>query len=428
MGLQLAKKVVWFALLGCTTLLACALAYYFGLEAGRTGRAVELQSVSVSTVGNAAFPEAETSPTAGFQRDEALRQQFQVFWDAWEVVADGFYGELPAPQERMYGAIKGMVASLGDEHSTFLTPREAAVLSSDDTGRFEGIGATVRIDEKLRQPRIAELVAGQPAVRAGLAVGDVIVAVDGASTGGLSVLDVVSMIRGPQGSVVRLTVRRDAVDTPEPFVVTVTRAEIELPVITTEMLDGGIAYLRLAEFNSIAPQKLRAGLESLLAQQPRGLILDLRGNPGGYLHISVEVASEFVGTGRIASEKTKDGAETIFEAKPGGLATAPSLPLAVLIDGGSASAAEIVAAAVRDSGRGVLIGETSFGKSSVQIARDMSDGSQVHVTVARWFSPDGYSIEDGLTPDIEVDMAAGDVAAGRDPQRDRAVQYLLEAR
>jgi len=411
----------------CSILAAIILAYCLGFGCGLAYQSQTPGLVSAAPETIDLFQQVETRHAAGFHADETLDEQFRVFWEAWDLVDDDFYGDLPAQRERIYGAIKGMVASLGDEHTLFLTPQEAAILSSADSGRFVGIGATVQIDEQIGYPRITQLFAGQPASRAGLLAGDVILAIDDVSTHAMSILDVVSLIRGPKNSMVQLTIQRQGDGAPESSVVPVMRQEIEIPVVETEMFEGGVAYLRLAEFNSVASKRLTAGLESLLERKPKGLILDLRGNPGGYLHVAVDVASQFVPSGKIVTEKSRDGSENTFEVKPGGLATSPALPLAVLIDAGSASATEIVAAAIRDSGRGILIGETSFGKSSVQMPHELSDGSELRVTVARWFAPNGYALEDGLSPEIAVTATVEDLEAHRDPQKDWAVEYLMES-
>jgi carboxyl-terminal processing protease len=238
----------------------------------------------------------------------------------------------------------------------------------------------------------------------------------------MSVFEAVALIRGPAGSVARLTVRRQGIE--EPFVVEVVRQRIEMRVVESEILDDDIAYLKLTEFNAQATSKLKAGLQSLLAQEPSGLIFDLRDNPGGYLNVSVEIGSQFVGEGPILIERLKDDQERDYPAQGGGLAT-DGLPLVVLVNGGTASASEIVAGAIQDAGRGILIGEQTLGKGSVQLSHYLSDGSELRVTYARWFTPNGRAIhEEGLAPDIQVDRTEEDVEAGRDPQLQRAIEYL----
>jgi carboxyl-terminal processing protease len=190
------------------------------------------------------------------------------------------------------------------------------------------------------------------------------------------------------------------------------------------MLDQGIAYLAVYDCNALAPRGVREGLEALLKSNPLGLILDLRGNPGGYLQVAKEVADEFIDEGLLLIERDSSGRETLHRASRGGRATA--IPLAVLVDAGSASAAEIIAGAIQDNGRGVLVGTTTFGKGSVQVTERLSDGSALQVTIRRWYTPSDRLIEgQGLVPELEVNISEDDILAGRDPQLDRAVTYLL---
>jgi carboxyl-terminal processing protease len=224
---------------------------------------------------------------------------------------------------------------------------------------------------------------------------------------------------------VRLLVEREGLD--EPIEVQVRRAHIEMPTVESEMLEDGIAYLRLNEFGQTATSEVKEALRSLSSEDPRGLILDLRGNPGGYLSTAVEVTSQFVGQGPILIEEQRDGTKNPYPAIGGGLAL--DIPLVVLIDGGSASASEIAAGAIQDTERGVLVGTQTLGKGSVQLVNTLTDGSQLRVTTAVWFTPNGRAIHGtGLKPDIEVEIAEEDLEAGRDPQLDRAIQYLLEGR
>ena len=356
---------------------------------------------------------------------QSLDEKFKIFWEVWDLIERDFYGPLPDDQERVYSAIRGMISSLGDEHTAFLTPEQTAIVTSDDSGSFEGIGASIRLDESISHPRITEIFEEQPAAEAGLLSGDIILAIDDTTTKDMTVLEAISLIRGPKGSTVHLTIQRESESNLDSFVVPVVREKIDIPIIEAEILEGNVAYLRLTDFNIMATEKLQEALKGLLEHNPRGLVFDLRGNPGGFLHVAVEIGSQFVPAGNIVTEKTKDGTEDVFEVCPGGLATDSSLPLVVLINQGTASAAEIVAAAIQDSGRGILLGDQTFGKSSVQVPHGLSDGSELRVTIARWFAPSGNTIEEGLTPDIEVEMTVEDIEAGQDTQKKRAVEYIL---
>ncbi|MCK4451184.1 MAG: S41 family peptidase, partial [Anaerolineae bacterium] len=290
----------------------------------------------------------------------------------------------------------------------------------DMSGAFDGIGAVVNMNND-GQLEIIRTFEDKPAARAGLEPGDIVLAVGDTAIEKMSIFEAVALIRGPAGSVARLTIKRQGVE--EPFIVEVVRQKIEMPIVESRMLDDDIAYLKLAEFNAQAASKLKADLQSLLAEEPRGLILDLRDNPGGFLNVSVEIGSQFVGEGSILVEKLKDGQHRDYPAQSGGLAT--DIPLVVLVNGGTASASEIVAGAIQDAGRGILIGEQTLGKGSVQLSHYLSDGSELRVTIARWFTPNGRAIhEEGLAPDIQVDMTEEDIEAGRDPQLQRSIEYL----
>ncbi len=346
---------------------------------------------------------------------------FSVFWEAWDILEREFYGEIPSPQERMYSAIRGVISSLGDPYTAFLDPKQAALARQDVTGSFEGIGAVV--DMKEGRLVIVEVIEGQPAEKAGLKSGDVILKVDDKPIENMTLLEAVLLIRGPRGTPVKLTVYREGLE--EPFEVTIIRQRIEIPTLSYRMLEGGIAYIKLREFNEIAPRKLKEALRELMPQKPRGIILDLRGNPGGLLSAAVEVASQFVDKSPILIERLKSGEQKLFKAIPGGLATDPSVPLVVLVNGASASASEIVAGAIRDHGRGILMGEKTLGKGSVQQPFTLKDNSELRVTIARWFTPSGRAIHgEGLAPDIEV--KAGE--EGKDIQLEKAVEYLLSLR
>lgn len=412
---NLSQRVLWSILVA----VIIGLTYGLGFEMGSSWRQDAFHA-------RAAFYIDESSDTIlpyplSAESDD---EEFKIFWEAWNIVDRDFYGTLPDRQERTYGAIRGMIGSLGDEHTMFLTPQQAAVITTDDSGSFEGIGASIRLDPEIGYPRIVYTFEGQPAAQVGLLPEDVILGIDGKSTENLTIFEVISLIRGPERSTVQLTIRRESTDDSKPFVVAVVRGKIDIPVIETEILPNNIAFIRLADFNNTAAKKFRDALKQILAQEPKALIVDLRGNPGGFLHIAVDIGSQFIEKGTIVIEKTKDGTENIFEAQAGGLAIDSSLPLVALIDQGTVSAAEIVAAAIHDTGRGVLVGMPTFGKTSVQMPNTLSDGSELRVTVAQWFSPNGNLIESGLKPDIEVEMTLDDIKSGHDPQKERAVEYL----
>ncbi len=372
-----------------------------------------------ATTGGAA---EAVSPTPTAEPDLVLDNN--LFDEAMNLLEDQFYGDLPAEEDLTYNAIRGVVDRLGDRNTTFVDPETAALFDSDMEGHFEGIGARVNLAEG-GGISLEYLFPEQPAEKAGLRVGDVILKVDGEDVTKLDLTEAISKIRGPGGSEVVLTIVRDA---GEPYDVKLTRARIEIPVVEAEtMADGQVEYIALSEFSSVAPQRLATAVNKAVAKNPRGIILDLRGNPGGLLDASVRIGSYFVPEGNIVLERTKDGEQRDYERR--GRYLLGRTPLVVLVDGGSASASEIVAGAIQDAGTGILIGEKTYGKGSVQLPNTLSDGSQLRVTIAHWFTPKDRGIHElGLEPDIAVEMTAEDREADRDPQLDRAVEYLLEGK
>jgi len=317
-----------------------------------------------------------------------------------------------------------MLGTLNDDYTAFIEPKVASILEEDASGEFEGIGAFVDLDDAGRV-RIVDTFKNGPAEQAGLQAEDRVIAVDGESIIGDTLYEAIGLIRGPAGSDVMLTVEREG--TPEPFEVTVTRARLDIPIVEAEMRDDGIGYIRLYEFSATAREVLEKNLEDLLDQNPDGIVLDLRQNPGGWLDQAIDVADLFLDDRLIAVERFSDGRERQFEADAGDVAE--DVPLVVLVDGGSASASEIVAGALQDQDRAILVGTTTFGKGSVQRPFKLSDGSELRVTIARWFTPDDQPIHNhGLTPDIEVPWPQEDREQNPDTdiQLERAVEYLIE--
>ena len=403
--------------------LAGAVILALGFASGATAMWFAAGRPGLSGSGSSGESVASTEPV----EPEMTREEANTLLDEiWDIVEDEYVDPDELETTQLYrGAAAGLVAAVGDPHTVYVEPVTATVLEEDLQGTFEGIGATVKLEDGL--VIIGRPLPNSPAEAAGLQPGDVILEVDGASLEGLGLYDAVGLIRGPKGTVVRLLVQREGVE--EPFIVPVTRDRVESPVIASEMLEGGIAYLQLADFNAQVPRLLRDELRELVRQNPRGIILDLRGNPGGYLHVGVQVASEFLAYNSVVlHEIRRDAAEPVDHlASRGGLAT--DLPLVVLVNGGSASASEIVAGAIRDNQRGVLIGTPTYGKGSVQSTHTLPDGSGLRVTISRWQLPGGDQLDGtGIEPDIMVDLTTEDWTEGRDPQRDRAVEYLLEGR
>lgn len=344
---------------------------------------------------------------------------FDIFYEAWQLVEQQYDGDIPLNEDVLYSAIEGSMDTLDDEYTRFIRPDIAARLREDAGGAVEGIGAFVRETEE-GFFEIVRPIPGQPAEKAGLLPGDIVIEVDGQSMEGVSFDEVIMLVRGPRGTDVTLTIAREGEE--EPLEFTITRVRFEIPTVEYEMLENNIGYVHLQEFNQTATEKMTAALEDLFAQGATAIIFDLRDNPGGFLNQSVMVADMFLPEGVVLFERNRNGLDETFTSDDGDLAE--SIPLVVLVNGGSASASEIVAGAIRDNGRAILIGETSFGKGSVQQVHELSDGSELRVTIARWYTPANNTIDKtGIAPDIEVPMAFD---AEEDIQLDRAIEYLLE--
>ncbi len=373
------------------------------------------------------LPWIETTPPLELGPGEAptteLESLFNPFWEAWDIVHEDFVSQPLDDLELMRGAIRGMIDALGDPHSSYMDPDQYLQSNMPLEGEYEGIGAWVDPDGEYLV--IIAPMPGSPAEEAGLEPGDQVIAIDGEDMTGLDGSLVIRRILGPAGTTVRLTILREG--ELQPFDVDIVRASITIPSLESRMLEGNIAYVHLFNFGARATMDLRQALRDLLAEDPIGLIFDLRGNGGGYLSTSIDVASEFIAEGVIAIERFGDETEQIYEANGDGLAT--DIPLIVLIDGGSASGSEIVAGAIQDHDRGLLVGETSFGKGSVQNWTPLSnEHGAVRVTIALWFTPDGRLIhQTGLDPDVEVLFTEEDFENNRDPQLDEAIRLLLEA-
>jgi carboxyl-terminal processing protease len=262
----------------------------------------------------------------------------------------------------------------------------------------------------------------QPAARAGVQPGDLVIAVDGQPVAGMTVDEIISLVRGPRGTSVTLTLVRQELT--EPFDVTIVRDLIEIPIVESAMLENSIAYLRLTSFSRNAESQLLLAMEELMAQSPQALIFDLRDNPGGYLDQAIAVSDLFLESGVILYERNNAGMDEVYSARAG--ERLEQIPLVVLVNAGSASASEIVAGAIQDNGRAILIGETTFGKGSVQQTHTLSDNSELRVTIARWYTPNNKSIsEEGIAPNIEVLPSPLDIGGPEDTQLQRAIQYFV---
>ncbi|MCG2686134.1 S41 family peptidase [Candidatus Parcubacteria bacterium] len=343
---------------------------------------------------------------------------FSIFWEVLDLLEAKYLHQPLDPQVLLHGAISGLTNSLEDPYTAFLPPPQNEMLTQSLNGEYEGIGAELGIRE-MRLIIIAPLD-GSPAEEAGVEAGDWIGAIEGESTTGLSLTEAVSKIRGRAGTTSTLTLKRGEED---PFDIEIERAKITIESVKFEDLGEGVGYLRLSRFGEKTGEEWSGAVSEMIKAIPglRAVILDVRSNPGGFLNGSVFIASEFLSSGTIVSEEFGDGSRQTFSVSRRGSLT--EVPVVVLINKGSASASEIVAAALHENKDARLVGATSFGKGTIQDARDLPDGSGIHITVAKWLTPrDNWIHEKGLTPDFEVEYTREDFEAGRDPQLDKALE------
>ena len=372
-----------------------------------------------------------TSSSGCAAPDEA----FAAFCEAYDRLQDEYVDDLD-PEKLAEGAIRGMFQyGVEDPYSGYMPPEQYQQALGDLSGSFGGIGAEMAMtntedpadlaactafNDICRLVVVAPL-ADTPAERAGIQSGDHVLAVDGESVEGSTVNDQVTKIRGEPGTDVTLTIQRDD---GEPFDVTITRDEIILQEVETRMIDDHIGYIALNGFSAPASEQFAAGLAELLDQGADQIVFDLRDNPGGYIDAAQQIASQFLADGLIFTQESADDNVRPYEVVGGGLATDPDLPLVVLINGGSASASEIVAAALQERGRATLVGEPSFGKNTVQVWGRLENDGGVRITISRWFTPEHNSVApDGIQPDIDAARTA-ETPPEDDPILDAALAYL----
>ncbi|MCU0679634.1 MAG: S41 family peptidase [Planctomycetes bacterium] len=347
---------------------------------------------------------------------------FDLFWEVWDVLKENYVDRQELADKKLfYGALKGLVSAAGDPYTVFMEPPVAQEFAADLAGTFEGIGAEIGMKNEIIT--VIAPLPDMPAEKAGLKAGDNVYAIDGESTMGLSVDEAVSRIRGPKGTVVTLSIARPGESGLKD--IAITRNTILVKSVRAEYrAEDNIYSIRITNFNEDTENLFNQAVKEIIEKNPRGIIVDMRNNPGGFLDTAIELASEWVDDGVIVTEKYSEEKKTEHLAR--GRARLQSFPTVVLVNQGSASASEIVAGALQDGEKATIVGMTTFGKGSVQTLTDLSDGSSVKITVAKWLTPDGRSINDeGIAPDVEIDLTAEDYNTGRDPQLDAAVAILL---
>ncbi|MDI6883035.1 MAG: S41 family peptidase [Patescibacteria group bacterium] len=355
---------------------------------------------------------------------ELEKVDFSVFWEAWRKLERDFLEkEKIDEQEMVYGAIKGMVNSLKDPHTIFFTPSQTKEFEEELSGKYEGVGMEIALrDNKIT---VVSPLEGTPAQKAGILPGDVILKVDETSTENISLEEAIRIIRGSEGTEVILLIQRESWEAPKE--IKLERKVIKIPTLKWELLEGNIALIKIYQFNKIISSEFKKAALEILKSPTQKIILDLRNNPGGYLEEAVEIAGWFLLKGEVVvwqdlgEEKER---KPYYSAGPGKFS---QYLVVVLINEGSASGAEILAGALKDNRNILLIGKTSFGKGSVQEQISLSDNSSLKITIAKWLTPKGISIDkNGIESDIEVEMSAEDWQEGKDPQLEKAIEVIKD--
>jgi len=354
---------------------------------------------------------------------------FKLFWEVWQKVKLDAVDHDVTDQDLFYGAVRGVVGALKDPYSVFFTPDETKKFNEELSGSFEGIGAEIGFNKNNILSIIAPLP-GTPAERAGLKAEDMILKIDGQDTADINLDEAVSKIRGPKSTEVTLNIFREGFSEPKDFAI--IRDRIQIESVKWEMNEAKesptqksrqVAYIKISHFNADTAAKFEKIVMPVLQKNPDGIILDLRNNPGGFLDVSVDIAGFWTGGKTVVIEQIKGDKKE--ELKGNGIARFQDIPTVVLVNGGSASASEIVAGALQDHGKAKIVGTKTFGKGSVQELESLGNGSSLKLTVAKWLTPKGISIsEKGITPDVEVKFTDKDFEEKKDPQLDKALELL----
>ena len=407
------------------------------IEFFKTRRAYAIVLLVVFTFGFGIYvgfnnrPEIEKVLTlTGKETAVQTTADFSPFWKVWNVINDKYPGaEKVTDQEKVYGAISGLIGSLNDPYSEFFAPDEAKIFEEDISGNFSGVGMEIGI--KNRVLTVIAPLKNTPAYRAGIESGDKILKIDETATAGLGVDQAIKLIRGEQGTTVSLSILREGER--EPREIKIVRDIINIPTLDTESRKDGIFVVELYSFSANSPSLFRDAIRQFAQAKSDKLLLDLRGNPGGYLEAAISMASWFLPEGKVVvtEDYGEESEPKVFRSK-GYNVFNDKLKFVILIDGGSASASEILAGAMQDHKRAILVGSESYGKGSVQEVVDITPDTLLKITVAKWLTPNGNLITDkGLTPDYLVEFskeparAGGDSESEKDPQMDKAVELLL---
>ncbi len=414
---KISKKKNYF---GIVTLVVVI--FFVGFLLGNKSSRGETISNKISNIIN---PSSRSNDIFfGANKKELEDVDMSVFWEAWRQMDDKFVDiDKLDPEKRIYGAIKGMVSASGDPYSAYMNPEEAKDFNTDMEGSFEGIGAELGMKDGMLT--VIAPLEGTPAEKADLRAGDIIVKIFDEITLEMTVDDAVKRIRGEKGTIVKLTVARG--ETGETVEIEITRGVIELQSVKYEKKEGNIGYIKVSKFLENTGENFDKAISTAIIDNVDGLIIDVRNNPGGYLDVAVDMASTFVSNGEVVVwEKGRSDNKVPFTAGKK-VDKLLNIPIVVIMNGGSASASEILAGALRDIKGVKLIGEKSFGKGSVQQLLELSDESNIKITIAKWLTPKGTSIHEvGLEPDVEVKMTEEDYKNKKDPQLEKALEELKQ--
>lgn len=393
------------------TLVVIAIAFLSGLVIG----AWKINGVAVSQVGDVVINKFTDDP-------ETQEIDFGIFWETWRTIQNKYYDRPVSESDLFYGALIGMSAGVQDPYTVFFDPEISQDFNEQISGTFEGIGIEIGIKEE--QLVVIAPLPETPAYNAGVLAGDQIVSIDGTDTAGITLDLAVTMIRGEKGTPVELGVRREGEE--DTITISIIRETIIIESISWEMLESNVAHIVLSDFNDNTEKGFEKAIREIILEEPVGIILDLRNNPGGFLATAVNIAGYFIqedevvliedfGNGKQNSYSVENGEDFI------------DYPMVVLVNGGTASASEIVAGAIQDHGMATILGEQTFGKGTVQELKEFADGSSLKITVAEWLTPNGRSIDkEGIEPDIVIEITQEDIEAGIDLQLDSAVKLLTE--
>ncbi len=375
--------------------------------------------------GTLSIPAIQTVKGVLHKEDAAVTADFNVFWDAWRSVEEKYVGRNGLNRQNMvYGAVEGMIRSLDDPYSSFFKPDDATMLEDDISGSFSGVGAEIGFKKGILT--VIAPLKNSPAAEAGIRSGDTIITIDDAFTRDMSLEEAVRTIRGEKGTTVRLGIVRDEFRG-EPQEFSIVRDTIKVPSIEWEMKENSTAHITIFNFTGSIEDEFRVAAQEITRGNAHAIVVDVRDNPGGFLDAAVEVASYFIPRGAIVAQEDFGNGEPKDEFRSKGYQYFQKTPLVVLMNEGSASAAEILAGALKDQRNTSLVGTKTFGKGSVQEVVPLENGTLLKVTVAKWLTPSGISIQDnGITPDNAVEITTEDRDAGKDPQLDAALQLLLK--